>query len=109
MAGLTKLEEQVQSLKSRLSNLREKTTSTAARIQRVGTSAVGAYVYGKFEADAAASGQTMSTIAGIDPMLTWGVGAALASDYIGGRWGEVLGDAGVGIVSAWAYKQASGR
>lgn len=105
--SITKLQEKVASLRTRMSNLREKTDSTAARMQRLAASAAGAYIFGKMEADAQAQSQTLATVAGIDPALTWGIGAALASDYVGGRWGELLGDAGVGIVAAYAYRSGS--
>lgn len=105
--SITELKDKISNLRNRISTLREKTEGTPARAQRLATSAAGAYIYGKMEADARTEHREMATVAGLDPMLTWGIGAAFASDYIGGRWGEMLGDAGVGIVSAFAYKQGS--
>lgn len=106
--SITELKDKISNLRNRMSTLREKTEGTPARAQRLATSAAGAYIYGKLEADARAESREMQSIAGLDPMLTWGVAAAFAADYVGGRWGEMLGDAGVGIVSAFAYKQGVG-
>jgi hypothetical protein len=67
--------------------------------------AVGAWAKSRRTNPAATTEEqrALPTIAGLPPLALYGIVGLGAGALIGGRVGEVLGDAGTGLIDAYAY------
>jgi len=98
------LEDRYMRLKARVQSFRHHTDAQGARIQRMGVMAVGAYAFGKLERSYTTRGETMMTVAGLNPKLSWGAALFIAAPMIGGRAGEVMESVSEAIIATYAYE-----
>lgn len=107
-AAIEKRDEKIDSLQSRLSNLRRKADEEAKEILGTAAGFGAAYAYGAMEKKAENRGAAIaSPIEGVDPMLVYGAGGWLAGRMVGGDAGQALSNAGRALLVIKAYK--SGR
>ena len=97
-------EAKVNSLQNRARSIRDRAESEAEFVQGVFASSAAAYLYGSYEQRAAQRREVMMTVAGLPPLLTYSVGAMLAGRLVSGRAGEILSEAGRGLLAVHAYK-----
>jgi hypothetical protein len=108
-AAITKREEQIQSLKSRLSSLRASVAEQGRGVQRVAVASGAALALGAWEASRQRARQgALPTVAGLNPYLTWGGGMYVAAQLVGGRAGEVMEDASIGVLAVYAHQLGGG-
>lgn len=105
--SLARLTEKTQRLQARVSGLRERAEAEAARWQNGATTLGGAYLYGALEKRARTSGQPLPTVMGLPPAASMGLVGYLVGPQIGGRAGEMIEAAALGVLSAEAYKQGN--
>ncbi len=102
--AIAKREEQIDSLKSRLSNLRKSAENESREIMGAVGEAVAAYAYGTMEKKAENRGQPLSSpIDGINPRLAYGALAYVAGRVVGGDAGLILQSGGKALVTVHSY------
>lgn len=106
--AIEKRDEQIDSLKSRLSNLRKSAESESREVMSAVGEAVAAYAYGSMEKKAENRGRPLSSpVDGVNPRLAYGVAAYVAGRVVGGDAGLILQAGGKALVTVHAY--LSGR
>lgn len=106
--GQLKALQKIESLTSRLSNLRERFESTSARIQSTAVAGAAGYALGAMQKDYRARnngrGEAMPTVMNLNPGLVYGVATFVAAELIGGRTAEIIHSASTGLVAVAAYQ-----
>jgi hypothetical protein len=96
--------EKLQRKTAQVANLTEKLYGTAALAQRTATLAGAGFLLGKIEANYTSSGTAVPTVAGLPWQAVWGAGMVFAGHFLGGRSGELVGDAGAAALVVAAYE-----
>jgi len=112
MRGMTELTRaaqekaltRIESLQKRLSKLRDKTESLAGKVQNGAVGFGTGYVFASLAVKATAENRPLFTVGGLDPALTWGAGALLVSEFVGGRVGDVATVAGASLLTIGGYR-----
>lgn len=107
MSVLSRYEEKIVALQNRSRSLKVAAEQEAAYAQGTAVMSAAAYAYGAVERRALAARETVPTVLGLPPLLTWSVGAIIAGRLIGGRAGDIASDAGRGLLAVHAYKLGS--
>lgn len=105
----SKMEQALDRARGTLANIRAKSEARSAKVQRLAVGVGAAYLAGAWEKQQHASGASMPTIAGLDYRLTFALAAYIGGEMIGGRNGELLEDAGFGILCAYAHRAGQGE
>lgn len=105
----TAVEKQLEKAKATLARVRNRTDERAAKLQRLGVAVGAAYLAGAYERNARNSGHAPQSIGGLDYRLAIAAAAYIGGEMIGGKTGEVLEDAGIGVLAAYAHREGQGR
>lgn len=104
-SAIEKRDEQIDSLRARLNGLRRSADEEAKELMGTGAGLAGAYGYGAMERRAETSGRPLSSpIEGVDPLLSYGVGAYVAGRMVKGDPGLALSNIGKALLTIKAYK-----
>lgn len=109
MARPTGGRAEIARLSARLANVRARAEARTRAVQHTAVAAAAAAAVGAIAASRAAEGRALPTIAGLDPLLTYGAGAWLAATFLPGRAAEVAAAAADGLLSVYAYQLATRR
>lgn len=101
-AALSRYQNEIQALKARASNLRQRAQEAAAEVQRDAVSVGAAGAYGALRK----AGTLPPQIAGMDTDLVVIAGLYALGHLTSGQASEVAHDAAVGIACAVAYSKA---
>lgn len=96
-------------LSARLASVRARAAERTRAVQHTAVAAAAAAAVGAIAASRAAEGRALPTIAGLDPLLTYGVGAWIAASFLPGRAAEIAAAAADGLLSVYAYQLTSRR
>jgi hypothetical protein len=107
-AAITRREETITRLRSQLSGIRNKAEEKAKSLQNMGVAAGSAYLVGKYLKQRAERREAAATIAGLDPMVTYSAALYIAGTMAGGRAGEVLESASLGVLTSYAFIKGRG-
>lgn len=104
-SAIEKRDEQIDSLRNRLSNLRRASQEEAKEVLGTGAGLAAAYGFGAMERRAETTSRPLSSpIEGVDPLLSYGAGAFIAGRVVGGDAGLALTNAGRALLTIKAYK-----
>lgn len=109
--GLTISEarEEIERLKGRVSSMRKGADFAARKVQGLAVRAGSAYLAAKYEASARASGAQPFSALGLTPLQTLAAVGIIGGNLVGGETGDVLEQAGEGILCAAAADLARNR
>ena len=105
--ALVKYQEETSRLRARLSNIRQRGDQEAAQLEQGASMLVAAYLFGSWEKKERDAGRTLATVGGLEPAIAWSVGGYVAGRFVGGRMGEILQSAALGVASGYAYNRGS--
>lgn len=108
-AALTRREEEIASLRSRLSGIRRAAENESRSLQGKAVKAVSAFAWGAYQADRQRQNQAVPTVLGLDAEIAWGVGLYAAAKLTDGRAGELMEDASESLLTIYAYKRGLER
>lgn len=100
--GLSKLKEQISSMKS--SNARARVRRRAEAIQHTVVGGAAAFAIGRMEK----SGTAMPTMFGLDPKIVVGVGLKVIGASSSGKFGDFADACGDGAIAAYGYAEGKG-
>lgn len=95
--------KRMEAAKNALARFRASAEKRSAKLQRLGTGLIAAYAVGAWEKSNHASGTVMPTVMGLNHLLVYGLAMYLGGEMVGGRNGELLEDAGFGLLCAYAH------
>lgn len=105
-AAIEKRDDMIDSLRSRLSNLRRAADAESRELMGLGASVGTAYAYGAMERRAESTGRPMSSpIDGVSPRLAYGGMLYVAGRFVGGDAGLALQSGGKALLMVHAYLQ----
>lgn len=103
-SAIEKRDEQIDSLRNRLSNLRKGADAEAKEVMATAGQLAVAYGYGAMERREEAAGRALtSPIDGVPPRVAYGVGAYIAGRMAGGDAGLILQAGGKALLTIHAY------
>ncbi len=104
-AAIEKRDEKIDSLQTRLANLRRNANEEAKEILGTSAGLAAAYGYGAMEKRAENRGAALaSPIDGVDAKIVYGAGLFIAGRMAGGDAGNALQNAGRAILTIKAYQ-----
>lgn len=106
---LTDAREEIDRLKGRVRSMRSGADAAAKKVQGMAVRVGAAYMAAKYEANARASNAQAFSLFGLTPLQTLAAIGVVAGNVVGGEAGEVLEQAGEGILCAAAADLARAR
>ena len=106
---LTEARDEIERLKGRVRSMRTGADFAAKKVQGMAVRVGASYMAAKYEANARASGAQAFSLFGLTPLQTLAAVGVVAGNFVGGEAGEVLEQAGEGILCAAAADLARGR
>jgi hypothetical protein len=103
-AAIERRDEQIDSLRNRLSNIRKTAELESREIMSTGAEAVTAYAYGAMERRAENRGTPLASLVdGVPTRLSYGVAAYVAGRFVGGDAGLIMQAGGKALITVHAY------
>ena len=97
------LEVKLENMQGRLRSVRQGLENQAKKLEHAAVSSGTAFVMGMVEGRAQVTGSQLPTVLGMDPKLVYSVVGYFGADIVGGRAGEVIQSAAVGVMNSYAY------
>jgi len=108
-AAITRRDEEISTLRSRMSGIRRAAEAESRSLQGKAVQAVTAFAWGAYQAERTRQNQTVPTVLGLDAEIAWGVGLYAAAKLTDGRAGELLEDSSQALLTVYAYKRGLER
>ena len=103
----SKMEIQLAQAKSTLARVRRSAEESAIQFQRLATIVGSAYAAGAYEKSQRAASRPVPSFQGINYKAMAAVGAYFIGPKVGGRMGEAITDAGIGLAAAYAFQEGN--
>lgn len=103
--SIVKAQEEVQSLRTRLSNLRGRIEDQGTKVQSMAVKGATAFALGSYVRRQAAANAATFSLMGMDTKLTFGLIGYGVSQFVDGRAGELIESAAEACLTVYAYER----